>query len=66
MSEKGEGKKPGYEAPVLVPLGDLAKGTGLCDAGSGDAGDPDCHSGGAAAGCTSGILATGCTAGTSP
>ncbi|PKN38861.1 MAG: hypothetical protein CVU62_01280 [Deltaproteobacteria bacterium HGW-Deltaproteobacteria-2] len=53
MSKKDEGTKPKYEAPIVIPLGGLAKGAGACTAGSGDTDA-----------CTAGPLAqTACTAG---
>jgi hypothetical protein len=64
--------KPKYESPILVPLGEIAKGLGLC--GSNGSGDADgCTSVGSSAGragvsgyCTEGINARGdyCSAGT--
>ena len=35
MAEKDEGKKPRYETPIVVPLGEVAKGSGECTVGSG-------------------------------
>ena len=57
MSDNEKKTKPKYEAPVVVPLGRLAHGTGYCRAGSSPSeGD-----------CTAGTLAASyCTAGTSP
>ena len=55
MSELKAKRKPKYESPVVVPFGELARGTGYCAAGSGAIGDY----------CTAGTLAgTACTAGT--
>jgi SynChlorMet cassette protein ScmA len=56
MTEKAKGK-PTYEAPKLIPLGELAKGEGQ-----------SCHSGGSASNCSVGGNAsnncnTGSTAG---
>ena len=42
MSDKGKGK-PTYEAPKVMPLGELAKGEG-----------PSCHNGGSASNCQMG------------
>ena len=48
-------KKPIYESPVIIPLGELAKGSGACEVGSLHTEDPgappgygpfDCISGG--------------------
>ena len=33
-----KGSKPSYEAPCVVPLGELARGSGKCSPGSGQAG----------------------------
>jgi len=33
MSNQAEGK-PRYESPTIVPLGEMAKGSGVCSAGS--------------------------------
>lgn len=46
MSEQGKGK-PIYEAPKVMPLGELAKGEG-----------PSCHSGGSASNCSIGGTAS--------
>lgn len=64
MSDKNAKGKSKYESPVLVPLGEMAKGSGYCRTGSG-ASDGDCTSGGSAASyCTAGTSAgTACTAG---
>ncbi len=63
MSDNEKKPKPKYEAPVVVPLGELARGAGDCSRGSADTGD--CTAGFAALGaCTAGPVATlGCTAG---
>jgi hypothetical protein len=45
MTEKDEGKKPRYETPVVVPLGEVAKGAGVCGNGSSPTGDADCTHG---------------------
>jgi hypothetical protein len=34
MSNKNAEGKPKYESPILVPLGGLARGSGVCSAGS--------------------------------
>lgn len=36
MSKKDERAKPKYEAPTVVPLGELARGAGDCIAGTND------------------------------
>jgi hypothetical protein len=57
MSDNKQRTKPKYEAPTVIPLTELARGTGECRAGSG-ASEGDC---------TAGTLAASyCTAGTSP
>ncbi|MBP1731110.1 MAG: hypothetical protein H6Q55_1539 [Deltaproteobacteria bacterium] len=63
MSKKDERTKPKYEAPIVVPLGDLARGAGACTAGSGDT--DTCTDGGLAlTACTNGTAATAaCTSG---
>jgi hypothetical protein len=63
MSKKDEKTKPKYEAPIVVPLGEMAKGSGACSAGSGDT--DTCTAGYlAATACTAGPVAhAGCTAG---
>jgi hypothetical protein len=76
MSNQNVNAKPNYESPILVPLGEIAKGSGLCATGSavaptlcaaggGDAGVIDCTAGQTAArSCTQGATAkTACTAG---
>ena len=63
MSDNEKRPKPKYEAPVVVPLSDLARGAGACTAGSGDT--DTCTAGGlAATACTAGGVAATCTAGT--
>ena len=58
MPDKDGRTKPKYEPPTLVPLGELAKGSGDCAAGSSVG--TDCTVGGTAAGiCVSGTGATG-------
>lgn len=56
-----------YESPILAPLGAMAKGSGLCEAGSGVL-PPGCVPGAADANvidCTAGLTASrDCTAGT--
>jgi hypothetical protein len=53
MSEEKKGK-PTYEAPKVMPLGELAKGEG-----------PSCHSGGSASDCNTGSNASNnCNRGT--
>lgn len=53
MPDKGNRKenrtKPRYEPPVVVPLGELAKGTGVCNVGSFNI-QGACNYGGAAEG----------------
>ena len=79
MSDKNLKGKSKYESPILVPLGEMAKGAGSCSTGS--SGAPEvCNTGGtvtpsppactagvtASTTCTAGGLATGaCTMGTS-
>jgi hypothetical protein len=56
--------KPKYEAPILVPLGEMTEASGACAPGSGDSGD--CTAGGLANNaCTAGPFNTGgtCSAG---
>jgi hypothetical protein len=68
MSDNEKRAKPKYEAPVIVPLGGLAHGTGYCEAGS-SASDGYCTAGiAAASACTAGGVAAGaaCTEGTAP
>ena len=63
MPDSDERTKPKYESPILVPLGEIARGAGACTAGSGDT--DTCTAGGlASTACTIGISATaGCTTG---
>jgi hypothetical protein len=66
MVDKEKKTKPKYEAPIVVPLGEMARGAGDCSPGSGDTGT--CTSvGGAATGtCTHGVSASAtCTNGVS-
>jgi hypothetical protein len=79
MSDQNVKGKSKYEAPVLVPLGEIAKGSGACAPGSGGApvtcapgagvevSPIDCTAGASASTtCTAGGTAsTACTAGTS-
>ncbi len=60
--------KPNYEKPVALPLGELAKGSGECNAGSGviqgtpigSAGSAECYTGDAPqSNCLSGRLVVG-------
>ena len=74
MSDNEKRAKPKYEAPIVLPLGGLAQGTGYCRAGSSPS-EGDCTSGiiapsyctagpGAATACTSGVGAkAACTDG---
>jgi len=59
------GRKPNYESPVVVSLGELAKGSGQDDCTAGPTAYRDCTAGTAALrACTAGVSATvGCTAG---
>jgi hypothetical protein len=34
MSEKNPKRKSKYESPIVAPLGEIAKGSGVCSAGS--------------------------------
>ncbi len=67
MSSQNAKGKSKYESPILVPLGEMAKGSGLCEAGSSVA-PVACSPGAADTGaldCTAGSTATrDCTAGT--
>ena len=76
MSKKNASKKPKYESPTVVPLGELAQGSGYCRAGSHPS-TGDCTGGimalsyctdagvNAGTACTAGPAApTDCTAGT--
>jgi hypothetical protein len=67
MSGQNVKGKSKYESPILVPLGEMAKGSGVCETGSSVA--PVSCSPGAAdtfvLDCTAGLTATrDCTAGT--
>jgi hypothetical protein len=68
----GKNLKPEYEKPTAVPLGEAAKGSGQCNAGSGVGGvvglSTDCTSGGiASTGCWLGsVTCHSCSGGTSP
>ena len=63
MSDNEKRSKPKYEAPIVVPLSDLARGAGDCVAGSLDVGDCT-HGGLATTACTVGPTAVnGCTTG---
>lgn len=79
MSEKDKRARPRYEAPIVVALGEMARGAGTeCIPGSSAVGY--CYSGGTASGsgyCSTGTIADGyctdglapngyCTAGTGP
>ena len=67
MSGQNVKGKSKYESPILVPLGEMARGSGVCEAGSAVVA-VDCVTGEADAGtidCTAGPTATrDCTAGT--
>lgn len=79
MSNNNVKMKSQYESPILVPLGEMAKGSGVCTTGSsvvpvlctagaadaGAVGASDCTAGsGATSACTAGNTAqTACTAG---
>lgn len=39
---RGYKRKLRFEAPIVVPLGEIAAATGECDLGSGDSGGSDC------------------------
>lgn len=43
-----------YESPIIVPLGEMARGSGLCATGSSVAPGANCATGGADAGCSVG------------
>lgn len=70
MSDQNIKGKSKYESPILVPLGEMAKGTGaLCEAGS--SADVYCKAGGTAVSGSPGYCQAGtvahpgyCTAGT--
>jgi hypothetical protein len=77
MSDQNATGKPKYESPIVVPLGEMAKGSGVCTTGSSvvapsctagavDAAVIDCTAGSnATQDCTAGPTATrDCTAGT--
>jgi hypothetical protein len=54
MSDNEKRTKPKYEVPIIIPLGEMAKGSGACSGGYLDTDT-----------CTAGPLAqTACTAGT--
>ena len=60
MSDNEKKTKSKYEAPAVIDLGEMAKASGACVAGSGDV--VDCTAGGLALNdCTAGPLATGTT-----
>jgi hypothetical protein len=79
MSNRNAKGKAKYESPILVPLGEMAKGSGVCttgssvafpacSAGSSHTGGVSCSTGsgfgGAVIDCTAGATATrACTAG---
>jgi len=64
MSKKDEQPKPRYEPPVVVPLGELAKGDGSCALGSARG---VCNSGVGANPCSDGAFANNhCGAGSTP
>ena len=65
MSNQNAKGKPKYESPILVPLGEMAKGSGDCVAGLSDV--VDCTAGTAALNnCSQGVSAlVACTAGLS-
>lgn len=73
MAENEKRTKPKYEAPTVVPLGEMARASGACSAGSavpldcsaGVTATQDCTAGTSALrACTAGVAATvGCTAG---
>jgi hypothetical protein len=66
MSDQNAKGKPKYESPVIVPLGEMAKGSGVCSTGSSVV-TPSCAAGGADSAvidCTAGpTAARACTAG---
>jgi hypothetical protein len=70
MSNQNAREKSKYESPILVPLGEMAKGAGACTAGSGYLGACVYNPGGNApytdpGNCTAGTLPNGyCSAGT--
>jgi hypothetical protein len=77
MSDQNPKEKPKYESPVLVPLGEIAKGSGVCAAGTAALNTTTgncfpgatvaavfCSAGGAdAASCVAGGTDAGCSAG---
>jgi hypothetical protein len=67
MSDKSVKGKSKYESPILVPLGEMAKGSGACGAGSSGLAEA-CSAGTGVEvspiNCTAGVSATtACTAG---
>ena len=67
MAEKGKSKKPRYEPPIVVPLGEVAKGSGECDVGSGNASAFNCTTGNLVLGtCDAGLTPTSCGFGSTP
>ncbi|MFA6146742.1 MAG: hypothetical protein WC899_00850 [bacterium] len=62
MPEKDESKKPKYETPIVVPLGEMAKGKGDCGVGS--LNQPGCGVGAIADICSDGGAAGFCSNGT--
>jgi len=66
MSDQNVRAKSKYEAPVIVPLGEMARGSGACQAGSSVVA-PACSAGGADSAvidCTAGATAVhACTMG---
>jgi hypothetical protein len=68
MSNQNAREKAKYESPILVPLGEMAKGSGVCTAGSSVVA-PACFPGAADGGsaCLAGgapaVATTDCTAG---
>lgn len=40
MSDRNAKRKSKYESPILVPLGEMAKGSGVCSVGSSVTGAP--------------------------
>ena len=57
MSDNEKRTKPKYEAPIIVPLGELARGAGACDPGSSDVTTCTQFGGAALATCTNGASA---------
>ena len=65
MPNQNDKGKPKYESPTVVPLGELAQGTGYCAAGSNTPGDYCTAGTVAGSACTAGTAApAACTAGT--